>query len=171
MMATLALHPTASAKKPFDPADFLIVPAKTFEDLKVGDVFRAPSRTLTDAHTSEFQAISSDNHPRHYNQDYAKAHGMPAMLVQPLQVLAFSAPGATLFTHYVGEVLQAFAGLSCEFVKDCYVGDTLYTSLEVSDLSTQDDKGLATMDITIVNHDGDLVLTGKQHFVFKLTRH
>jgi hypothetical protein len=31
----------------FDPASFLLVPAKRFEDLKIGDVFRAPSRTLT----------------------------------------------------------------------------------------------------------------------------
>lgn len=80
----------------FDPAKWLEVPARTFEDLKIGDVFRAPSRTLTDAHTSEFQAISGDSHPRHYNADYAKAHGLKGMLVQPLQVLALSAPGASL---------------------------------------------------------------------------
>lgn len=28
----------------YDPAGWLIAPAKTFHDLKVGDVFRAPSR-------------------------------------------------------------------------------------------------------------------------------
>jgi hypothetical protein len=30
-------------------------------------VFRAPGRTLTEAHSSAIQAISGDNHPRHYN--------------------------------------------------------------------------------------------------------
>ena len=30
----------------FNPDAFLLVPAKRFEDLKVGDIFRAPSRTL-----------------------------------------------------------------------------------------------------------------------------
>ena len=36
----------------FDPADFTVVPPRRFEDLRVGEVFRAPSRTLTDAHVT-----------------------------------------------------------------------------------------------------------------------
>src|SRR5580765_5092431 len=36
----------------FDPTNFLVVPERRFEDLKVGDIFRAPSRTLTDAHAA-----------------------------------------------------------------------------------------------------------------------
>jgi acyl dehydratase len=152
----------------FDPKSFLIVPAKRFEDLKVGDAFRAPSRTVTDAHTSVFQAISVDNHPRHYNADYAKSHGLPAPLVQPLQVLAFSAQGASLFTHYVGEVLEAFTETSCKFVKDSFVGDTLYTTLEITELSTKGAKGQVTTSITILNHRGELVLTGQQKFVLRL---
>jgi hypothetical protein len=46
----------------FDPDKFLIVPARKFEDLRVGEVFRAPSRTLTDAHAAAFQTVSADNH-------------------------------------------------------------------------------------------------------------
>jgi hypothetical protein len=38
----------------FDPINFTVVPARTFEDLHVGEIFRAPSRTLTDAHASAF---------------------------------------------------------------------------------------------------------------------
>jgi hypothetical protein len=32
----------------FDPVGFTVVPPRRFEDLRVADVFRAPSRTLTD---------------------------------------------------------------------------------------------------------------------------
>ena len=39
----------------FDPDAFLVVPAGTFEDLRIGEIFRAPSRTLTDAHAAAFQ--------------------------------------------------------------------------------------------------------------------
>jgi hypothetical protein len=53
---------------PFDPTNYPIVPPKRFEDLKVGDVFRAPGRTLTPSITSAFQAVSLDNNPRHYNE-------------------------------------------------------------------------------------------------------
>jgi hypothetical protein len=39
----------------FDPDAFLVVPARTFEDLRIGEAFRAPNRTLTDAHAAAFQ--------------------------------------------------------------------------------------------------------------------
>ena len=51
----------------FDPVGFTVVPPRRFEDLRVGDAFRAPSRTLTDAHASAFQTVSADNHPIHYD--------------------------------------------------------------------------------------------------------
>jgi len=87
----------------FDPINFTVVPARTFEDLHVGEIFRAPSRTLTDAHASAFQAVSADNHPIHYDVEYARRHGHTAPVVHGLQVLAFTAPGATLFPQYIGE--------------------------------------------------------------------
>ena len=42
----------------FDPVNFIVVPPRRFQDLRVGDVFRAPSRTLTDAHAAAFQTVS-----------------------------------------------------------------------------------------------------------------
>jgi DNA-binding NarL/FixJ family response regulator len=88
-------QPTASGLDQFDPATFTVVEPRTFEDLKVGEIFRAPSRTLTDAHATVFQAVSADNHPIHYNVEYARSHGHTAPVVHGLQVLAFTAPGAT----------------------------------------------------------------------------
>src|SRR5467141_5104229 len=64
----------------FDPVGFTVVPPRRFEDLRVGDVFRAPSRTLTDAHASAFQTVSADNHPIHYDVEYARRHGHTAIL-------------------------------------------------------------------------------------------
>lgn len=61
-------QPAASGPDQFDPAAFTVVEPKAFEDLKVGDIFRAPSRTLTDAHTTAFQAVSANNHPGHDRQ-------------------------------------------------------------------------------------------------------
>jgi acyl dehydratase len=64
-------HTAASGPDQFDPATFAVIEPRTFEDLEVGDIFRAPSRTLTDAHATAFQAISADNHPIHYDVEYA----------------------------------------------------------------------------------------------------
>ena len=44
-------QPTASGPDQFDPAAFTVVEPRTFEDLKVGDIFRAPTRaTIRNQH-------------------------------------------------------------------------------------------------------------------------
>src|SRR5260370_470505 len=91
----------------------------------------APSRTLTDAHAAAFQTVSADNHPVHYDAVWAARHGHSAPVVHGLQVLAFTAPGATMFPHYIGEVFIAFTELSCKFLKEVHSGDTLYPSRDV----------------------------------------
>lgn len=159
--------PTAGTA--FDPLDFGIVQAKTFEELEVGEVFRAPSRTLTDAHSSAFQTVSADNHPVHYDAVWAKAHGHSAPVVHGLQVLAFTAPGATLFPHVIGEVFIAFTGLSCTFTAEVHSGDTLYSQLVIKTLDSQPPTGLVTTEVTVHNQRGELVLRGEHQYLLRLT--
>lgn len=155
------------ASKPFNVDDFLIVEPKTFEDLKIGDIFRAPSRTLTDAHASAFQTVSCDNHPVHYDKEWAQKRGHSAPVVHGLQVLAFTAPGATLFPHYIGEVFIAFSGLSCKFLKEVHSGDTLYSALEIKELVSNGKTGTVIAAVTVHNQDGDLVLLGEHQYLLK----
>jgi acyl dehydratase len=154
----------------FDPASFELVLAKRFEDLRVGDVFRAPSRTLTDAHASAFQAVSADNHPVHYDVVWAARHGHSAPVVHGLQVLAFTAPGATLFPHYIGEVFVAFTELSCKFLKEVHSGDTLYSALEIIELTDSGDNGLVTTKVTVFNQRKELVLSGEHKYLLKRSK-
>ena len=151
----------------FDPKSFLLVPAKRFEDLRVGDIFRAPSRTLTDAHASAFQTVSADNHPVHYDVVWAARHGHSAPVVHGLQVLAFTAPGATLFPHYIGEVFIAFTEISCKFLKEVHAGDTLYPALEIVALTAEGSNGLVTTSVTVFNQHGELVLSGEHKYLLK----
>jgi acyl dehydratase len=151
----------------FDPDKFLIVSPRKFEDLRVGEIFRAPSRTLTDAHAAAFQTVSADNHPVHYDVEWARKHGHSAPVVHGLQVLAFSAPGATLFPHYIGEVFIAFTELSCKFLKEVHSGDTLYPALEIVNLTPQGKTGLVTTRATVHNQRGELVLLGEHKYLLK----
>jgi len=158
-----------AADTAFDPLNFAIVQKKTFEELQVGEVFRAPSRTLTDAHSSAFQTVSADNHPVHYDAIWARAHGHSAPVVHGLQVLAFTAPGATLFPHVIGEVFIAFIGLSCEFTGEVHSGDTLYSQLVIASLEQADGKGLVTTTVVVHNQRGEVVLRGEHQYTLKLT--
>jgi len=151
----------------FNPNDFLIVPARTFDELQIGEIFRAPSRTLTDAHSAAFQTVSCDNHPVHYDEVWAKKHGHKAPVVHGLQVLAFTAPGATMFPHVIGEVFIAFTELSCKFLKEVNAGDTLYSALQIIALTPQGDTGEVETAATIHNQRGELVLTGTHKYLLK----
>jgi acyl dehydratase len=160
-------EPAGSGSDQFDPATFTVVEARTFEDLRVGEIFRAPSRTLTDAHATAFLAVSADNHPIHYNLEYARQHGHTAPVVHGLQVLVFTAPGATLFPQYIGDVFIAFTSVSCKFLAEVHAGDTLYPQLEITDLAPHGDAGQVTTRATIRNQHGQLVLDGEHTYLLK----
>ena len=164
MNSTTDLPETAHT---FDSSSFTVVPARTFEDLRVGEIFRAPSRTLTDAHASAFQAVSADNHPIHYDVEYARRHGHTAPVVHGLQVLAFTAPGATLFPQYIGDVFIAFTEASCKFLKEVHAGDTLYSAIEIVALTPQGDSGQVTTRATVHNQRGELVLSGAHKYLLR----
>jgi acyl dehydratase len=164
MNSTIDIPETAQT---FDPTNFTVVPARTFDDLRIGEIFRAPSRTLTDAHASAFQAVSADNHPIHYDVEYARRHGHTAPVVHGLQVLAFTAPGATLFPQYIGDVFIAFTEASCKFLKEVHAGDTLYSALEIVALTPQGESGQVTTRATIHNQRGELVLSGEHKYLLR----
>lgn len=151
----------------FDPAKHLIVPAKSFGQLAIGDIFRAPSRTLTDAHAAAFQTVSCDNHPVHYDAVWAAKHGHSAPVVHGLQVLSFTAPGATLFPHYIGESFIAFTELSCKFLKEVHSGDTLYSEIEITGLTPQGENGLVAAAVRVHNQHSELVLSGEHKYLLK----
>ncbi|CAN5675764.1 MaoC family dehydratase [soil metagenome] len=167
-MEPVPTHPFAADSSPFNADSFLVVPPKTFADLRIGDVFRAPSRTLTDAHASAFQTVSCDNHPVHYDAEWARRHGHSAPVVHGLQVLAFTAPGATLFPHFIGEVFINFSELSCTFLKEVHSGDTLYSALTIKDLIPKGDTGQVVTAVTVHNQRGELVLSGQHKYLLRL---
>lgn len=158
----------SNAESPvFNPEDFSIVLQRGFDELKIGEVFRAPSRTLTDAHASAFQTVSCDNHPIHYDKECAKRYGHEAPVVHGLQVLAFTAPGATLLPHYFGNVFVSFLEQSCRFLKEVHSGDTLYSSLMITNLEPKGDLGVVTTEVNVYNQKSELVLQGQHKYLLR----
>jgi len=152
----------------FDPAAHRVVPQRGFEDLKVGERFPLPSRTITDANFAAFQTVSCDNHPIHYDVEYCRAQGHEGLLAHGLQVLSFTAAGAGLFPHMIGEALIGFVEVQAKFLKAVYAGDTLYPVLTVTELKPQRTTGVVTMQATVHNQSGALVLEGKHVYLLRL---
>ncbi|MBS0472286.1 MAG: MaoC family dehydratase [Proteobacteria bacterium] len=152
----------------FDPEQHRVVPLRGFDDLQLGEVYALPSRTIGDANFAAFQAVSLDNHPIHYDAEYCKRLGYPAPLAHGLQVLSFTAAGAGLFPHVIGEKLIGFIEVNAKFLKAVFPGDTLYPALTISELTRQRTTGIVAMRATVHNQKSELVLDGVHRYLMRL---
>ena len=154
----------------FTQEDHRVLPLRGFEELRTGEVFKSPSRTIGDANFAAFQTVSLDNHPIHYDVEYCKKLGHPAPLAHGLQVLSFTAAGAGLFPHVIGESLIGFIEVSAKFLKAVHPGDTLYPALEITELTPQRTTGIVAMRATVHNQKSELVLDGVHKYLLRLKR-
>lgn len=153
---------------PFDPARHAMTPRRAFDDFKVGEVFDLPSRTMTDAMFTLFQALSGDNHPIHYDREYCRRLGHKDMLAHGFMVLVQTAIGAGTLPHQMGPALIGFIEQSSRFLKGVFPGDTLYPRLVISDLARQRTTGVMTLDMEVRNQDGEAVLEGWHKYLMRL---
>jgi acyl dehydratase len=151
----------------FDPRNHRMCPTRYLEDFIVGEKFILPSRTMTDALFAAFQLASGDNHPVHYDVEYCRARGMPHMLAHGFQVLAQTCGGAGMFAHMVEDSLKGFIEQSSRFVGMVFVGDTLYVTLQVTDIVPNRSTGVLTLKSTVHNQRGELVMDGLQKYLLK----
>ena len=149
----------------FDPRNHRMCATRYFEDFVVGERFVLPSRTMTDALFAAFQLASGDNHPVHYDVEYCRARGMPNMLAHGFQVVAQTCGGAGLFAHMVEDSLRGFIEQSSRFLGMVFVGDTLYSTLEVATLVPNRTTGVLTLKSTVHNQHGRLVMDGLQSYL------
>ena len=151
----------------FDRRGHRMCPTKYFEDFEVGEKFILPSRTMTDALFAAFQLASGDNHPVHYDVEYCRDRGMPHMLAHGFQVVAQTCGGAGLFAHMVEDSLKGFIEQSSRFLGMVFVGDTLYVTLEVTELLPNRSTGVLTLKSTVHNQRNELVMDGLQKYLLK----
>ena len=151
-----------------DISEHRIVPQRGFDELKLGEVFNIPSRTIGEANFAAFQTVSLDNHPIHYDVEYCRRLGYRAPLAHGLQVLSFTAAGAGLFPHVVGEKLIGFIEVNAKFLKAVFPGDTLYPALVISELTRQRTTGIVAMRATVHNQKSELVLDGVHRYLMRL---
>ena len=152
---------------PFDPRQHRMCEPRWFEDFCIGEKFILPSRTMTDALFAAFQLASGDNHPVHYDVEFCRARGLPHMLAHGFQVLAQTCGGAGLFAHYVEDSLKGFIEQSSRFLAMVFVGDTLYVTLEVVELTPGRTTGVLTLKSTVHNQRSELVMDGRQKYLLR----
>ena len=136
-----------------------------FDDFRVGDRFRSPSRTLTDAHFLFFAGTTGDNHPIHYDDEYAKGTRFGRRLAHGLLLMSLTAVGASTLALQIEESIVAFVEQSCRFLAPAFIGDTILPEHEVVGLDRRRSAGLVTLRVTLTNQRGETVLEGQHRYL------
>jgi len=136
-----------------------------FEDFAVGERFTSPSHTLTDAHFLFFAGLTGDNHPIHYDEEYARRTPFGGRVTHGLLLMAMTALGASPLSHRLQASMIAFVEQGCRFLKPALLGDTLYPSHEVSALEPKNDRGLVRFATRIKNQRGETLLEGHHAYL------
>jgi acyl dehydratase len=89
------------------------------------------------------------------------------MLAHGFQTLIQTAAGAGLFPFITEESMVAFLEQSSRFLKPVFVGDTLYPTLEVDEISPNRTTGVIGLRTTVYNQRRELVLEGRQRFLLR----
>jgi acyl dehydratase len=131
-----------------------------FDDLKVGDRWQSPSVTMNDAHFAFFKGLTGDNHPLHYDVEYAKTTPFGAPLAHGLLVMSLTAVGASPLAHRLHDSMIAFMEQGCRFLAPVIVGDTLSAEHEVTALDRKGDRGVLRLAARVRNQRNELVVDG-----------
>ena len=92
---------------------------------------------------------------------------LAGLLAHGLQTLAQTAPGAGLFPFLVEDCLVGFIEQSSKFLKPVFSGDTLYSALEIDELTPGRTTGVLGFRTTIHNQRRELVLKGRQRYLLR----
>ena len=152
----------------FKPENHWTHPVRSFNEFKIGEIFRAPSRTMTEGVFASFQSASGDNHPIHYDRNYLKSRGHPDLYSHGFQTLIQAAIGATPLAHQMGDALIGFIEQSSRFLAPVYCGDTLYPTFRIANMIAGRTTGVMELSVTIHKQDGTLVVEGMQRYLLNL---
>jgi acyl dehydratase len=128
------------------------------DELKPGDVFASPSKTLTDAHFLFFSGLTGDNHPIHYDVEYARRTRFGRPLAHGLLLASMTALGASSAAHRLDGFV--FVEQGCRFLKPVIVGDTIRPRLTVEKVWREGRRRFVRLATALVNQRDETVLEG-----------
>jgi acyl dehydratase len=147
--------------KPVGPNRYRETYGRYYEDFQVGDVYEhRPGRTVSETDNTWFTLLTMNQHPLHFDAEYAAKSPFGRPLVNSTFTLAL------VTGMSVSDVSQkAVANLGWTDIRlpaPVFVGDTLYAESEVlakRESGSRPDAGIVTVRTTGRKADGTVVIT------------
>jgi acyl dehydratase len=123
-----------------------------FDELREGDSFETPGRTITEADLVQFSALTGDWHPQHADAQWAGGGPFGERIAHGMLLLSYSLGLAPIDPERV----QALRGLdSVRFKRPVRIGETIRVRGAVSSLRELDAAaGLVAIDWKVLGAEG-----------------
>ena len=132
-----------------------------YEDFEVGAVYEhRPGRTISEADNTWFTLLTMNQHPLHFDAEYARRSEFGRPLVNSALTLAIVVGMSVADVSH-----KAIANLGWKEIRltaPVFVGDTLYAESEVLDKresKSRPTQGVVTVRTTGTKQDGSVVIT------------
>ncbi len=130
--------------------------AVTFESLSVGDaVDPLVVEKLSRTHFVKYAGASGDFNPMHHDDTVATQVGNPSVFGHGMLTMALA---ARVVKDTFGS--EAIRDIRVRFSKQVWPGDTLTCTATVTELRDDGEVGLAELDLSVTNQDGDQAISG-----------
>jgi acyl dehydratase len=111
---------------------------------------------------ARFAAITGDNHPLHYDQQYASETRFGACIAHGLLVTSYTALGAIPLSDRLKDSMIAFIEQGSRFLAPLYVGDRIRSCLIVESIEIKSGRnnGFVRFQVKLEKEDGSTILDG-----------
>ena len=140
----------------------------TFDQLNIGDHYVCQARTVTEADTVNFAGLSGDYNPLHTDQTYGETTPFGGRIAHGMLVLAIATGQANQLGIFEGTTI-ALLQQTVKYVGAVKFGDTVHLEFKVVDKkeSSKPDRGILTIETTVLNQDDKAVIEGQWVLMLK----
>lgn len=132
-----------------------------YEEVKEGDEWLSPSRTITESDIVNFAGLSGDFNPLHMDEEFAKKTVFGKRIAHGLLGLAVS---SGLGSGYPPMRTLAFLSIKeWNFKAPIFIGDTIKVKTRVLEkrITSKGDRGIIVWEKQIINQKDEIVQEGK----------
>ncbi|MEX2650225.1 MAG: MaoC/PaaZ C-terminal domain-containing protein [Alphaproteobacteria bacterium] len=142
--------------------------AKYYEDLKVGDSWLSPGRTITEADVVIFAGLTGDYNPIHTDEEFARATPFGGRILHGPAGFAIATGLESRLGIKDGTAI-AFLGMTWDLRLPIRIGDTIrvYECVAAMRETKKPTQGLVTFDVAVVNQRGEVTQEGQWKVLMK----
>lgn len=130
------------------------------DDVDVGQSWKSPARTITEADLANYAGLSGDFNPIHMDHEYAAGGPFRKPIAHGILVMAISS-GLTIFSPPMRTL--AFVGIrEWQFLEPVFIGDTLHvrTTVMEKEVRGRGRRALITWQQEIINQQDKVLQRG-----------